>query len=119
MRNLSNINFCDGDIIIREVECVDCGTTIRGKFKANRFHMFSDEELFFIEIFLKSEGSIKLVEKELGISYPTVKSRLKKIINMLGYEQKDKSSKRLEILKDLSEDKIDINEAMKSLDGLK
>ena len=61
--------------------------------------MFKTEDLYFIEIFLKNEGNIKLMEKDLGVSYPTVKSRLKNIIKTLGYQSKNSDSEnRVKIL---------------------
>jgi hypothetical protein len=120
MKELTNCPYCKGDFVIKEVECQGCKTQIKGNFKSNRFHMFSPEDLFFIELFLKNEGNIKLMEKDLGISYPTVKSRLKNIITILGYQSEDNNSKqRIKILNDLSDGKIDIETAMKSLKELK
>lgn len=120
MNELTSCPYCSGDFIIKEVECQGCKTQIKGSFKANRFHLFNPEDLFFIEIFLKNEGNIKLMEKDLGVSYPTVKSRLKSITKTLGYQSEDSTSKqRIQILNDLSDGKIDVNDAMKNLRGLK
>src|SRR3990167_8092197 len=120
MKELTCCPYCKGDFVIKEVECQSCKTQIKGSFSANRFHMFSPEDLLFIEIFLKNEGNIKLVEKDLGVSYPTVKTRLKNIIKTLGYQAEDHNANpRLKILNDLSESKIDVKEAIKSLGGLK
>ena len=116
MNELSNCPYCNGDFVIKEVECQGCKTQIKSNFKVNRFHMFKPEELYFIEVFLKNEGNIKLMEKDLGISYPTVKSRLKNIIKTLGYASKTSDSEdRVKILKALSEGKIDVKDAIKSL----
>lgn len=116
MNELSNCPYCGGDFIIKEVECQGCKTLIKSKFRVNRFHMFKPEDLYFIEIFLKNEGNIKLMEKDLGVSYPTVKSRLKNIITILGYKTKsDNSEKRLKILNALSDGEINVKEAIKSL----
>jgi len=38
-----------------------------------------------MEVFIKCRGNIKEVEKELGISYPTVRGRLDSVIEALGY----------------------------------
>jgi hypothetical protein len=115
MKELTNCPFCHGDFVVKEVECQGCKTEMRGTFKTNRFHLFGAEDLFFIEIFLKNEGNIKLVEKDLGISYPTVKNRLKQIIKTLGYQQENQSSERIKILNELSDGKIDVDTAMKNL----
>ena len=116
MHELTNCPYCGGDFVIKEVECQGCKTQIKSNFKANRFHMFNPEDLYFIEVFLKNEGNIKLMEKDLGVSYPTVKSRLKNIIKTLGYKSKPaESDDRLKILSALSEGKIDVKGAIKSL----
>lgn len=116
MNELSNCPYCGGDFVIKEVECQGCKTLIKSNFKINRFHMFKKEDLYFIEVFLKNEGNIKLMEKDLGISYPTVKSRLKNIIKTLGYKAKDDDpEKRLKILNALSDGEINVKEALKNL----
>ena len=116
MHELTNCPYCGGDFLIKEVECQSCKTQIKSNFRVNRFHMFKPEDLYFIEVFLKNEGNIKLMEKDLGVSYPTVKSRLKTIISTLGYKTKHKDSEdRVKILKTLSDGKIDVREAIKVL----
>lgn len=108
------------DFLIKEIECQGCKTQIRGNFKANRFHLFTPDDLYFIEIFLKNEGNIKLMEKELSVSYPTVKGRLKQIIKTLGYQTEEKAeNQRIRILTELSEGKIDVNDAVKTLGHIK
>lgn len=116
MHELTNCPYCSGDFVIKEVECQNCGTVIKSNFKVNRFHMFKPEDLYFIEIFLKNEGNIKLMEKDLGISYPTVKSRLKNIIGILGYKSENSPSEnRVKILNSLSNGEINVKDAIKSL----
>ena len=119
MKELTNCPYCGGDLIIKEVECEGCKTQIRGNFRVNRFHMFNPEDLYFIEVFLKNEGNIKLMEKDLGVSYPTVKSRLKNIVKILGYKSGNTGSEeRVRILRALSDGEIDVKEAIKSLGKL-
>lgn len=116
MNSLSNCPFCQGEFVIQKVCCMQCDTKIEGDFVANRFQMFSADDLFFIEMFLKNEGSIKLMEKDLGISYPTVKSRLKKIIMNLGYESAQSAAGRSAVLQKLADKEIDVQEAVSMLD---
>lgn len=116
MHELTNCPYCSGDFLIKEVECQGCQTLIKSNFKVNRFHMFKPEDLYFIEVFLKNEGNIKLMEKDLGVSYPTVKNRLKNIVNTLGYKPKNIDlDDRVKILNSLSEGVINVKEAIKSL----
>jgi hypothetical protein len=74
--------------------------------------MFSQEQLYFIERFLVNEGNIKLMEKDLGISYPTVKNKLRQITSKLGYQTKRSQT---DILKDLSNGKLTTEQALKEL----
>jgi hypothetical protein len=120
MKELTNCPYCGGDFIIKEVECESCKTRIKGNFRVNRFHMFNPEDLYFIEIFLKNEGNIKLMEKDLGVSYPTVKNRLKNIVKILGYKSEDTDSEeRVKILRALSDGEIDVKEATMRLGEIK
>jgi hypothetical protein len=128
MRELNACPICGGELIITEVNCSKCKSQIRGKFRQNRFNLFTGEQLYFIEVFLKSEGNIKTVEKELGISYPTVKSKLQKISEILGYTPKDedraklerdKSDERIKLLEKLKSGEADFDETMKRLEELK
>lgn len=77
----------------------------------------------FIEVFIKCRGNIKDVEKELGISYPTVSNRLDGIIQALGYhiEQDDREEKdrKQEILAALERGELTSQEAAKQLRKLK
>ena len=59
---------------------------IENNFRLGKFDYLSDEELYFTETFIRCRGNIKEVEKELGISYPTVRSKLDAVIKKLGYE---------------------------------
>ena len=126
MQAFSNCPFCNGEVFIKEFECSNCHTEIRGKFRQNRFNLFSKEQLYFIEVFLKNEGNIKLVEKDLGISYPTVKGKLQKIIEVLGYssqsakeELESQKTERMKLLKDLKNGTADVAETLKKLGELK
>jgi hypothetical protein len=120
MHELTNCPYCNGDFVIKEVECQSCKTQIKGNFHVNRFHMFKPDELYFIEVFLKNEGNIKLMEKDLGVSYPTVKSRLKNIVNTLGYKSENSSSEeRMKTLKALSNGEINVKEALKNLNEIR
>ena len=77
---------CGEGLEVTRLHCRRCDTSIEGHFGLGRFARLSAEQLHFIETFLRCEGTIKRVEKELGISYPTVRARLKETIRALGFE---------------------------------
>jgi hypothetical protein len=114
---LSKCPFCKKELEITELSCTDCGTSIKGKFSVCEFCNLSEEELNFVRVFLKSRGNIKEVEKELEISYPTVKNRLNLVLLSLGYETKEtpEADDRMEILKKLENNEMTYREALELL----
>ncbi len=77
--------ICGDELSITKLSCSKCKTNIEGQFTINKFSRLQEEQLEFIEIFVKCRGNIKDVEKELGISYPTVRNKLEGVIQALGY----------------------------------
>lgn len=77
---------CGEVLEVSRMHCRHCDTTIEGHFTLGRLSHLNAEQLHFVETFIRCEGTIKRVEKELGISYPTVRSRLKEVIRAMGFE---------------------------------
>jgi len=76
---------CSQPMEVTELECPVCHTKISGNFELCKFCSLTPEQKGFAEVFIKNRGNIKEVERELGISYPTVRSRLESLIRALGY----------------------------------
>lgn len=75
--------ICQEKLTITEVTCESCGTHIQGRFDGCRFCSLSPEEAGFLLTFIRNRGSIKDVERELGVSYPTVRAALDNLITAL------------------------------------
>lgn len=88
---LTNCPVCSKALKITKLQCNHCMTTIENEFEVTKLATLGQEQLHFIEIFLKCRGNIKEVEKELGISYPTVRGKLDEIISTLGYSTQKKT----------------------------
>ena len=113
---------CGGEYEITRCTCSKCGSELSVHFTGCDFCQLNDEEARFVLTFLKCRGSIKEMEKELGISYPTVKSRLEAVITRLGListpasdELKDQ---RLQTLDRLSRGEITSDQAAEILKNL-
>jgi hypothetical protein len=108
--------ICGGDLIVSKLSCNHCHTELSGAFKLSKFNYLSKEDLYFIEIFIKNRGNIKQIEKELGVSYPTVKKNLDEVIAALGYTVDDKDDvDRADIFRKLENGEISALEAAKLL----
>ena len=110
---------CEDEMRVVRLRCRGCDSALDGNFELSRFLRLTPEQLNFAETFIRSRGKIKDVEVELGISYPTVVSRLDDVIIALGFEsirdEDELQEGRSRILDDLSEGRIDAAEAAKRL----
>jgi len=114
VKNLCDCPVCDSKLVITSYQCGKCGTKIEGRFKQDKFASLSQDDKDFIELFVKKRGSIKEIEKEMGISYPTVRNKLDSVISALGHKVESRNS-RVEILQMLDKGEISSEEAQKML----
>lgn len=133
--------ICGEKLTVTRLSCKGCGTSMEGTFTGCRFCSLSPEEELFLLTFIKNRGSIKDVERELGISYPTVRAALDNLISSLGLDSTpaasgtpveaqsetprkgrrgdpDTAKARKDILKMLSEHRITADEAAQKLKEL-
>ena len=83
---------CDGALNVERLECPRCELAIDGDFAMPALLRLSPAQIDFVEVFIKNRGSIRDVERELGVSYPTVRGRLDDVIRALGYPIKGDAS---------------------------
>lgn len=106
--------ICSSKLHIIKLKCNKCGTVLENDFEFSKFECLEEEHLNFMEVFLKCRGNIKDVEKELGISYPTVRSKLDEVVAALGYstEVKKATTNNKEILDMLEKGDISAQQAI-------
>lgn len=110
--------ICQHHLHIEQLGCEQCGTKISGQFIPNKFSALSKAHLQFIEIFIKNRGNIKEIEKEMGISYPTVRNKLDEVIVALGYHISGEQTQIVnkgEVLRQLELGEITQQEALNML----
>lgn len=79
---------CGERMLVTKLRCSHCGTELSGEFAPCRFCRLEEKHLQFVETFLRCRGSIKEVERALGVSYPTVKNMLDAALTALGLDEK-------------------------------
>ena len=75
---------CTDELTITRLHCRSCGTALEGEFGVGRFGRLDREQMRLLESFLRSRGNLKEMERELGISYPTVRGRVDGLVRALG-----------------------------------
>jgi hypothetical protein len=76
---------CSGELTITRLHCRACGSALEGEFGVGRFGRLDREQMGLLESFLRSRGNLKEMERELGISYPTVRGRVDALVRTLGF----------------------------------
>ena len=125
----SECPVCHDDLIVTRLVCQSCGTQIRGKFEMDRLSLLLPEQRHFVEVFLLCEGKLNCVQEQLGISYPTVRSRLDELITALSQPDEaqiflpidtgiENSENRQDILDRLANGEITADQALELMDGL-
>lgn len=116
---------CGERMLVTKLRCSHCGTELSGEFAPCRFCRLEEKHLQFVETFLRCRGSIKEVERALGVSYPTVKNMLDAALTALCLDEKPElralreKEERAEILQRLSDGEIDVDTAIEALHQLK
>ncbi|HYI68046.1 MAG TPA: DUF2089 domain-containing protein [Candidatus Limnocylindrales bacterium] len=78
---------CSGELTIARLHCRSCGTALEGEFGVGRFGRLDRDQMGLLESFLRSRGNLKEMERELGISYPTVRGKVDALIRSLGLSE--------------------------------
>ncbi len=124
---------CTDELTITRLHCRACGTALEGEFGVGRFGRLDREQMSLLESFLRSRGNLKEMERELGISYPTVRGRVDSLVRALGLSdtpgdaetddfkaivEPDTADERRAILERLARKEIDADDAAAQLRAL-
>jgi hypothetical protein len=82
---ISTCPVCSNELAVTRLHCSSCGTTLEGDFSVGRFGRLNREQMALLESFLRSRGNLREMERELGISYPTIRARVEALVRALGF----------------------------------
>ena len=117
---------CSSELSVTRLQCRSCGTALEGTFSVGRFGRLNREQMALLESFLRSRGNLRELEREMGISYPTVRARVDALVRALGLgepredaetapeapaEAIDPAAARREVLERLARHEIGADEA--------
>jgi hypothetical protein len=109
-------------LVVEKVRLTDRDISIEGDFELPPLAQLSAEDQVFVMAFIRSDGSIKDMEKTFGISYPTVKNRLARIgqqfkfIETVPASEEPEKSEKDKIMAQLERGEITAAEAIERLE---
>ena len=115
---------CAGGLGITAVACAVCQLEIKGSVRSHWLIGLDSDQLDFLLTFVRCRGVIRDIEALLGVSYPTVRSRIDQLVNAVeqGLEESQSSAtpldSRIAILNRLASGEISPERAMALLDAL-
>ena len=113
---------CTGRLYPRELACADCGLHVSTRYADNEFQNLDADSLHLLRVFIACEGRIRDMERALGVSYPTVKSRLAALRSSVGLGDvptptpaPKPTQQAAEVLDRMEAGEIDFDEAIRQL----
>jgi hypothetical protein len=108
--------------MVTRQQCRACSTSIEGQFDLGPLGRLTVEQLTFVETFVRCEGKLNRMEREVGLSYPTLRLRLADVIHQMGYTVGPEppsltDEERHRVLDQLASGEIDSTEAMRRLES--
>ncbi len=102
-------------IVVERVRLVNDEIAIEGSFELPALACLEAEDQVFVAAFIRSHGSIKQMEQLFGVSYPTIKGRLNRISQQLGFVEVSEQQPREEVLDRLDRGEISVEDALEML----
>ena len=75
--------YCGTTMVVSRMTCGRCAVSVEAAFPMSRLGSLPVEHQKFIEMFVLSGGNLKEIAEQTGVSYPTIRSRLDKVIDAL------------------------------------
>ena len=101
---------------IERVRLVDEDIAIEGRFDLPPLAGLTAEDQVFVAAFVRAHGSIKEMERIFGVSYPTIKSRLNRIAELLDFVDTDPAPTGADVIDRLRRGEISAQEALAELE---
>ncbi|MGH7704256.1 MAG: DUF2089 domain-containing protein [Candidatus Dormibacteria bacterium] len=107
---------CGEQLHLTRLACPSCNTELAGDFQSCEFCALSDRDRRLLRLFLSSRGNLKAMERQLGVSYPTVRARFDSVLERLGIEAREpRQESRLAVLQALARGEVDLDQAQAQL----
>jgi hypothetical protein len=103
--------------VVERVRLADSGVAIEGAFELPQLAQLNVEDQIFVTAFVRCHGSIKEMERTFGVSYPTIKSRLNRITQMLDFVETDPAPSRADVIDRLRRGEITAQQALSEMEA--
>ena len=109
---------CGEVLALTRLSCDACSTELSGSFHACEYCSLGDDDREVLRLFLGARGNMKELERRLGVSYPTARSRLDGLLARLGLQAAapPQAAVPIDLLESLARGDIDVEQALEQLE---
>ncbi|MGA2158374.1 MAG: DUF2089 family protein [Dehalococcoidia bacterium] len=100
---------------VERVRMPENDIVIEGAFELPALARLSAEDQVFVMAFVRAEGVIKEMERVFGVSYPTIKGRLARIVSQLQFVETIVPTQKQDILDELDRGELTAQQAIERL----
>lgn len=109
---------CRHSLTVTELECPHCQITMRGRFDGHPSLALDEDQLAFLRVFVVSRGNLKEIERLLGVSYPTVRSKLDQLVEAFHPDPQAPPRRRRDILERVAKRELTVAEGLTRIGSL-
>jgi hypothetical protein len=106
---------CGSQLSVTRVSCESCDTELSGRFDSCDFCALAADERELLKVFLASRGNMKELERHLGVSYPTARSRFDSLLARLHIEPAAAVQSRVELMERVAHGELSVDDALQQL----
>ncbi|MCK5133284.1 MAG: DUF2089 family protein [Candidatus Sabulitectum sp.] len=105
---------CNGVLNPVKYVCSECKTEVSGDFAMCSSCSLEGDNRSLLELFLLARGNLKAVQRMLGVSYPTARTRIEEMFNALE-NRMEKKGTSISVLEQLHRGEISVEDALETL----
>lgn len=105
-------SHCKTPLTLERARCGGCGQVLEGQWEVPALARLELDDQVFVAAFLRHHGSIRRMEELFGVSYPTIKNRLNRIVERLDAQFKVPTPNQI-VLERLARGELTVDEALK------
>ena len=105
--------YCYGEMMVERLRCRHCDVAVEGVFETSPLTVLQPDQQDLVVEYLKLSGSLKDLAAAKGVSYPTIRVRMDKVIEALNaaHARRPEEQRSQSVLEALEKGEISADEA--------
>jgi len=111
--------YCFGLMDVAAIHCRHCQTRVESKFEPSPLVRLTPDQQDLAIKFILASGNLKELANQEGVSYPTIRTRSDRLMDVLKGNKTEEADRRAAILDAVEEKKLSAEEAARLLKNIR